>query len=60
LAEKSSVGLSTVRRAEDSAGVPALTKANLAAIRDALEAGGIDFIPENGGGAGVRMKSLGT
>ncbi|MAW87528.1 MAG: transcriptional regulator [Phyllobacteriaceae bacterium] len=26
------------------------------AIREALEASGIEFIPENGGGAGVRMK----
>ncbi|MCG7509107.1 helix-turn-helix domain-containing protein [Mesorhizobium sp. IRAMC:0171] len=28
---------------------------NLAAIREALESGGIQFIPENGGGAGVRL-----
>jgi hypothetical protein len=26
------------------------------AIRGALEAAGIQFIPENGGGAGVRLK----
>jgi hypothetical protein len=57
LAEKSNVGLSTVRRAEDSAGVPALTKANLGAIRGALEVGGIEFIPENGGGEGVRLRN---
>ena len=29
----------------------------LAAIRDALEAAGVEFIVENGGGAGVRMKA---
>lgn len=29
---------------------------NLAAIRAALEAAGVIFIPENGGGDGVRMK----
>ncbi|MFC0409761.1 helix-turn-helix domain-containing protein [Roseomonas elaeocarpi] len=29
---------------------------NLAAIRAALEAAGCEFIPENGGGAGVRLK----
>lgn len=29
---------------------------NLAAIRAALEAAGVEFIPENGGGAGVRLK----
>ncbi|WP_280527882.1 helix-turn-helix domain-containing protein [Acetobacter thailandicus] len=28
----------------------------LAAIRTALEAAGVEFIPENGGGAGVRMR----
>jgi hypothetical protein len=29
---------------------------NLAAIRAALEAAGVEFIPENSGGAGVRLK----
>lgn len=29
---------------------------NLAAIRTALEAAGVEFIPENGGGAGVRLR----
>ena len=29
---------------------------NLSAIRTALEAAGVEFIPENGGGAGVRLK----
>ncbi|MCE8507834.1 helix-turn-helix transcriptional regulator [Ruegeria pomeroyi] len=27
----------------------------IAAIRSALEAAGVEFIPENGGGAGVRL-----
>lgn len=27
----------------------------LKALRDALEAAGVEFIPENGGGAGVRL-----
>ena len=27
-----------------------------AAIRSALEAAGVEFIPENGGGAGVRLR----
>ncbi len=56
LAERAKVGLSTVRRAEDAAGIPALTKDNMDAIRRALEAGGVEFIAENGGGAGVRLK----
>jgi transcriptional regulator with XRE-family HTH domain len=29
---------------------------NLAAIRSALEAAGVEFIEENGGGAGVRLR----
>lgn len=28
----------------------------IAAIRTALEAAGVEFIPENGGGAGVRLR----
>ena len=32
----------------------------LAAIRVALEAAGVEFIPENGGGAGVRLRRAGT
>lgn len=31
-------------------------QSTLAAIRDALEAAGVEFIAENGGGAGVRLK----
>jgi transcriptional regulator with XRE-family HTH domain len=60
LAEKAKVGLSTVRRAEDAVGVPALTAANMDAIRRALEAAGVEFIPENGGGAGVRLRKRST
>jgi transcriptional regulator with XRE-family HTH domain len=30
--------------------------ATLAAIRTALEAAGVEFIPENGGGPGVRLR----
>lgn len=29
---------------------------NLDAIRRALESAGVEFIPENGGGAGVRLR----
>ncbi len=31
---------------------------NLAAIQRALEAAGVEFIPENGGGAGVRLRKV--
>ena len=33
-----------------------LQERTLLAIREALEAAGIEFIDENGGGAGVRLK----
>ena len=57
LAEQSKVGLSTVKRAEAAEETAPITRANADAIQRALEAGGIEFIAENGGGAGVRMKS---
>ena len=56
LADEASVGLSTVQRSEKTEGEPQITKANLAAIRAALEAAGVEFIPENGGGPGVRLR----
>ncbi len=33
-----------------------LKPATVAAIRAALEAAGVEFIPENGGGVGVRLR----
>ena len=54
LAEAASVGLSTVVDFEKSR--RAVSDAAKEAIRAALEAAGVEFIPENGGGAGVRLK----
>lgn len=55
LADAAGVGVATVRRAEaDEGGSP--TKVVNQAIRRALEAAGVEFIPENGGGAGVRLR----
>jgi hypothetical protein len=56
LARASSVGVATIRRAELAAGHTSLTLPNDMALRRALEAGGIEFIDENGGGAGVRLR----
>jgi hypothetical protein len=56
LARESSVGIATIRRAELANEATSLTAANDLAIRRALEAAGIEFIDENGGGPGVRLK----
>ncbi|MCX5517797.1 helix-turn-helix transcriptional regulator [Kaistia defluvii] len=58
LATASNVGLSTVRNFEAGRTVPVAN--NLAAIIKALEAAGVEFIPENGGGAGVRWRDRQT
>jgi hypothetical protein len=56
LAEASAVGVATIRRAELADEQPTMTAANQIAIRRALEAAGVEFIPENGGGPGVRLR----
>jgi len=56
LARATGLGISTIRRAEAEDGVPPITNANLNALRVALEAIGIEFIAENGGGVGVRFR----
>ncbi|MGR3515382.1 MAG: hypothetical protein ACU0GG_21670 [Paracoccaceae bacterium] len=45
----------TVKRAEGS-GAPYPAQKAIAAIRDALEKAGVQFIAENGGGPGVRLR----
>jgi hypothetical protein len=49
----------TVSRAELSNNETSLTPANDFAIRRALEAAGVEFIDENGGGPGVRLQKRG-
>jgi hypothetical protein len=56
LARQSSVGVNTIRRAEVAENGTSLTAANELAIRRALEAAGVEFIDENGGGPGVRLR----
>ena len=56
LAKNAGVGVSTVQRIEGSEGVPAVSARNLQAIQRALEAAGVTFIDEDGGGPGVRLR----
>jgi transcriptional regulator with XRE-family HTH domain len=54
LAKASNVSLRTIVDFERAAREP--HAATLSALRLALEAAGVEFISENGGGAGVRLK----
>ena len=56
LARASGVGVATIRRAELATGPTSMTLPNDMAVRRALEAGGVEFIDENGGGPGVRLR----
>ena len=56
LARESAVGVTTIRRAELTEMKTAMTAANDQALRRALETAGVEFIEENGGGPGVRLR----
>jgi len=56
LARESAVSVATIRRAELADGETSMTVANDGALRRALETGGVEFIDENGGGPGVRLR----
>jgi hypothetical protein len=56
LAREAKLGLATIRRAEVAEGATSMTVANGLAVRRALEAAGVEFIDENGGGPGVRLR----
>jgi transcriptional regulator with XRE-family HTH domain len=55
LAERAGVGIVTIRQLE--AGSHAPRRATLDVVRRALEAAGVEFIEENGGGPGVRLRN---
>ncbi len=56
LARESSVGITTIRRAELRDSETSMTAPNDQAVRRALEIAGVEFIDENGSGPGVRLK----
>jgi proteasome assembly chaperone (PAC2) family protein len=56
LAKQSVLSVATIRRAELAEDQTVMTAANDLAVRRALEAAGVVFIDENGGGPGVRLR----
>lgn len=54
LATCAAIGIVTVRQLE--AGTIEPRRATLAVVRQAFENAGVEFIDENGGGAGVRLR----
>lgn len=57
LAEAAGVSVNTIRNMEAAAAETVKTRLDtLNKVREALETAGVIFIPENGGGAGVRLK----
>ncbi|BDV37915.1 transcriptional regulator [Methylocystis bryophila] len=56
LAAASKISLPAIKRLETIPGPLAAQARTVEALRAALEAGGVEFIPDNGGGAGVRLR----
>ncbi|RVC63790.1 transcriptional regulator [Mesorhizobium sp.] len=55
LALASKVSTATIKRLEPLSGPLRANQVTVEALRRALEAAGVEFIPENGGGPGVRL-----
>ena len=58
LASKADLGVATIRRAEATDGPLQMTVSNLAAVRRTLEAAGVEFIFEDDGALGVRLRRI--
>ena len=56
LAEAAKVSLPTIQRMEAASGVPSVMVGTMDAVQRALEGQGVEFIAENGGGPGVRLR----
>ena len=59
LADASGVSLPSIKRLETQPGELSAQDRTIDAISRALEKAGVEFIPENGGGAGVRLAKRG-
>jgi len=60
LEHASSVSLPTIKRLESTPGVMRAHRSTLTALKSALEVAGVEFIDENGGGPGVRLRKRQT
>ena len=56
LSHASSVSLPTIKRLESKPGLMAAHESTVTALQKALESAGVEFIDENGGGPGVRLR----
>ncbi|WP_322994234.1 helix-turn-helix transcriptional regulator [Castellaniella sp.] len=56
VAGRANISVPTLKRMEASDGPATGMANNVAAVQRALESAGVEFIPENGGGAGVRLR----
>jgi len=56
LAARAGVSLETIKRVERKPGKISALAATLDAIQKSLESAGVEFIAENGGGPGVRLR----
>jgi len=56
LAEASSVSLPTIKQLESKSGALMAHASTATALKRALESAGVEFIDENGGGAGVGLR----
>jgi transcriptional regulator with XRE-family HTH domain len=57
LADQSGIGITTIRRLEISRGVPRVQLRTLLKLKEALEAGGIEFIGTPDDRPGVRLSN---
>jgi len=56
LASAADISLPTIKRLEAAEGLLGGRETTAQKIRNALEKGGVEFIDENGGGPGVRLR----
>jgi transcriptional regulator with XRE-family HTH domain len=56
LSDASKVSLATIKRLEANPGALTANRPTIAALQLALESAGVEFIDENGGGPGVRLR----